>query len=105
MTLTRTTPGSCGAGQFDRYLDAGTNNAPQVARAVLKYPHGTDPQGGLTTDAGSTGQPTAALAYSAGFFNVADLTGLDANGLADPGFRLAEGAALTDAGAVVGIGV
>jgi len=105
IALTRTTPGSSGADQFDEYLDAGTGNRPQVARAALKYDHLTDPTGSQATEQGSANPGANALAYASGYFSAADLTGLDANGVADPGFRLVAGAALTDPGAVVGIGV
>lgn len=100
-TLVRTTPGSCGAGQYDAY----DNSSPGVARCVLKYEYGTDPTGGRVTDAGSTGQMSEAQAYTAGYFRVADLTGLDSSAMSDPGFRLVEGSAITETGAVIGIGV
>jgi hypothetical protein len=104
-TAARTTPGTSGAGQFDKYVDAGTNNAPQVARSVLMYDYLSDPLGGFVADAGVSGQPYSPPHYITGFFNVADLDGLDANGVTDPGWRIVEGAAITEAGAVVGIGV
>ncbi|WP_439627496.1 hypothetical protein [Gemmata sp.] len=103
--LTRTTPGTAGAGQYDVYTDAGTNNNPTVARCPLKYDWGSDPVGSGTV-AIETGNPGLnPLAYASGFFNAADLTGLDANGVADPGWRIVEGTAITEAGAVVGLGV
>jgi hypothetical protein len=105
VAIARTTPGSCGADQFDEYLDAGTGNRPQVARNVLKYDHLTDPIGSQVTEQGSANPGANALAYASGFFSAADLIGFDANGLADPGFRLVAGAAITDPGAVIGIGV
>lgn len=104
-TVARTTPGTSGAGQFDVYTDAGTNNNPTTARAALKYQYLSTPQGGLSTEAGPVGQPDSALAYFAGYFNVGDLTGLDANGVADAGWRIVEGTAITETGAVVGLGV
>lgn len=100
-TLARTTPGSCGAGQFNVY----DNSAVGVARCLLKYDYGTDPLGGRVTDLQSTGQPSNALAYFAGYFNVADLTGLDSSAVSDPGFRIVEGSAITETGAVIGLGV
>lgn len=99
-TMVRTA-GSAGAGQFNAYDNSGVG----VARCVNKYDYGTDPQGGRLTDAGSTGQPSNAEAYMAGYFNVADLTGLDSSAMSDPGFRLVEGSAITETGAVIGIGV
>lgn len=101
----RTTPGSCGAGQFDKYLDAGTNNQPTTARAILVTDYLSDPGGGLVTDGLKTQQGFSPLAYFAGYFGVGDLTGLDANGVADTGWRIVEGTAITEDGAVVGLGV
>ena len=101
----RTTPGSCGAGQFDRYIDAGTNNSPTTARAILAHDYLTDPGGSLVTEGQKTLQGYSPVCYVAGYFNVSDLTGLDAAGVADPGWRIVEGAAITDTGAVVGLGV
>lgn len=104
-TWARTTRGSAGAGQFDRYLDAGTLNTPTTARSVLATDYLSTPQGELVTEGVRSGQAYSPLAWVAGFFNVGDLTGLDANGVADPGWRIVEGAAITDTGAVVGLGV
>jgi hypothetical protein len=101
----RTTAGSAGAGQFDRYLDAGTNNAPTTARSVLAYDYLSDPQGGLALDAGSPNQSYSPQHYVSGYFLAADLAGMDAAAMADPGFRFVEGTALADGGAVVGLGV
>lgn len=99
-TLSRSA-GSCGAAQFAPY----DNSAPGVARAVLKWDFSTDPQGARVSDVRGTGQPAEASAYTAGYFFVADLTGLDASAMSDPGFRLVTGAAITDTDAVIGIGV
>jgi len=101
----RTTPGSSGAGQFDKYIDAGTNNSPQVARSILAYDYLSDPGGGLVTEGQKTQQGFSPLAYFAGYFNVGDLLGFDAAGLADPGWRMVEGTVITETGAVVGLGV
>lgn len=101
----RTTRGSSGAGQFDKYLDAGTNSTPTTARNILAHDYTSKPQGGMVSEGPNSGQAYSPLVFVSGFFNVADLTGLDANGLADPGFRLVEGAALADVGAVIGLGV
>lgn len=103
--LTRTTPGTSGAGQFDVYTDAGTNNNPTTARCPLKYDWLSDPIGSAVSsiETGNPGQN--ALAYRCGFFNVADLTGLDANGVADSGWRIVDGTAITETGCVVGVGV
>jgi hypothetical protein len=105
IALARTTPGSSGAGQYDRYLDGGTNNAPTTARAVLQADYLSDPQGGNVLEGRVAGQPYSPPVYTTGIFNVADLTGLDANAVADPGFRLYAGAAITDAGAQIALGL
>lgn len=104
VAIARTTPGSCGADQFDVYDDGTSNNQPGVARAVLKYDRLTDPTGAEVTEQGGANPGSNALAYVSGFFNAADLIGLDANGAADPGWRLVAGAAITNPGAVVGLG-
>jgi hypothetical protein len=101
----RTTPGSAGAGQFDWYVDAGTNNAPTTARAVLAHEYLSSPQGELVTEGRRSGQAYSPPVFVAGYFFAADLTGLDANGVADTGWRIVEGTAITEAGAVVGLGV
>ncbi|HEY1187983.1 MAG TPA: hypothetical protein VGE74_10015 [Gemmata sp.] len=101
IALTRDTTGSCGAGQFGVY----NNSNPGTARCVLKYDYTTSPDGSRVTEHGPTGQPAEASAYFSGHFFAADLVGLDANAVSDPGWRLVEGNAITDAGAVVGIGV
>lgn len=104
-TWARTTRGSSGAGQFDKYLDAGTNATPTTARAILSHDYTSKPQGGMVSEGPNSGQAYSPLVFVSGFFNVADTSGLDANGLADPGFRLVEGTALADIGAVIGLGV
>jgi hypothetical protein len=97
----RTTRGSSGIGQFDAYLD-GTIDP---ARAILVYDYMSDPAGGNVTEIGSTCQATSPVAYFAGFFNAADLTGLDANAVSDPGFRLVLGTAFNQTGAVIALGL
>ena len=97
----RTTRGTAGAGQYDAYLDGTVD----PAAAVLATEYLSTPQGELVTEGLRTGQPFSPLAYVAGYFSVADLTGLNANAVADPGWRLVTGDAITDTGAVVGLGV
>lgn len=104
-TWARTTRGSSGAGQFDAYLDAGTNSRPTTARAILAHDYLSTPQGELVGEGVRSGQAFSPEAWVAGYFNAADLTGLDSNGVADTGFRLVEGTAITDTGAVIGLGV
>ena len=95
------TAGSAGAGQFGVY----DNSSPGVARCILAYDTTIDPVGGLVTEGQVTNQPYAPIAYFTGFFKCSDLTGLDSSATADPGFRLVTGAAITDTGAVLGLGV
>lgn len=97
----RTTRGSCGAGQYDAYLDG----AVDPAAAVLATDYLSTPQGELVTEGIRSGQPFSPLAYVAGYFNVSDLTGLDAAAAADAGWRIVTGDAITDTGAVVGLGI
>lgn len=100
-TLTRTTPGSAGAGQYNLY----DNSAVPIGRSLLKWDFLSDPMGGRVTEQGPTGQPYSPPAYFSGYFKISDLTGVDVALLSDPGFRLIEGTAITDAGAVLGLGV
>jgi hypothetical protein len=97
----RTTRGSCGAGQYEAYLDGTVD----PAAAVLAVDYLSTPQGGLVGEGIPTGQAFSPPCYVAGYFNVADLTGLDANAAADAGWRLVTGDAITDTGAVVGLGI
>jgi hypothetical protein len=97
----RTTRGSAGAGQYDAYV----NGTIDPAAAVLAVDYLSTPQGELVAEGVRTGQPFSPLCYVSGYFRVADLTGLDAAAAADPGWRLATGDAITEAGAVVGLGV
>ncbi len=84
-------------GEYKAYSDAdGLGEGIGVARGILLYDISVDDAGHITytTTAGATpewGQTydTVPMAY-AGTFNVADLTGLDANGAADLG-RLVSG--------------
>lgn len=100
-TFTRSTAGSAGAAQLDVY----TNGTYDPFRAVCADRFLSDPQGGRVTEQGVTNQSYAPRAYFAGYFKVADLTGLDASAVADPGARLTVGAAITDTGAEIGLGV
>ena len=104
VTQARTTPGSAGAGQFDIYTQAGTNNNPTAPRAFLKYDWVSNPQGGESPDGGGGNQGSFPLAYRQGYFNVADLTGLDTNAMTTVGFRLVDGNAITDTGASIALG-
>ena len=88
------------------YSDAASDGT-QVARAILQFPVATDSSGnhfiGATSAVGEHAQSElSAPAYYLGDFNVADLTGLDAAGVADLG-RLIFGDDVADAGAVLHI--
>lgn len=96
----RTTRGSSGAGQYDAYLDGTVD----PAAAVLAVDYLSTPQGELVTEGIRSGQPHSPLCFVSGFFKVDDLTGLDANAVADRGWRIATGDAITDTGAVVALG-
>jgi hypothetical protein len=72
----RTTRGSCGAAQYDVY-SSGSNNDVD---AFLQYDTLVSPGGSrLGEFNGSTNQPYAPSAFVAGFFDPADLVGLDSN--------------------------
>lgn len=101
IAVTDTTVGSSGAGQMDAYDDA-LSNGTQVARAVLKRAFKSDVWGGNQNENGATGQQANAVAYFGGYFNVSELTGLDANGLADLG-RMVRGTAYNSSGGVIKI--
>lgn len=101
IALAETTVGSSGAGQMDLYDDAASNGT-QVARGVLKTPYKSDQYGGNQNEHGASGQPTNATVYTGGYFAVADLTGLDANGVADLG-RMVVGTAYNTTGGILKI--
>jgi hypothetical protein len=83
-------------GKFVAYDDDGTDDGRRVARGILTYDVSVDTNGKITlsTTAGVSGadqgdQLSEVPMYVSGFFAAADLTGLDANGLADlQGFAL-----------------
>lgn len=88
------------------YNDAGSDGE-QVARAILQYAIATDSNGNHfygSAAASEHGQGELNCpAYIKGDFYDADLTGLDANGLADLQGRIVFGDDLSDAGAIVHI--
>lgn len=88
------------------YNDANSNGT-EVARAILQYAVATDASGNHyfgTTATSEHGQYELSVpAYISGDFADADLTGLDANGLADLQGRIIYGDDLADANAVVHI--
>lgn len=101
ITLTRTTKGSCGSGQWDLQDDAASDGT-QVPKGFLERDYFSDVLGGNNTEFGTDAQPFSPPCYVSGFFNAADISGLTTTGLALIG-RLAEGADLSDADAIVKI--
>lgn len=91
---------------WDAY-DDGDNDGTQVARAILVYAVATDSDAkhyfGTTATSEHGQYETSVPAYICGDFYDADLTGLDANGLADLQGRIVLGDDLDDANALVHI--
>lgn len=96
-----TTQGNAGAGQFDAYLNGTNSNA----RCVLSIDTTIDPRGGIVTGNQATYSLQSALAYFSGYFLASDLPNADANLMTLTGWRYLLGTALTDTGAVIGLGV
>lgn len=92
-TYATTTAGTTGVGQFAAYNDA-LSDGSQVAKVILETAFVTNPAGYVVAENGSTGDVQGPSAWSAGYFRVGDLVGLDAAGLVDLG-KLVEGTALT----------
>lgn len=88
------------------YAD-GNSDGSEVARAILVYPVATDADGKHYIGTSATSEhgqyETSVPAYISGDFYDADLTGLDAAGLADMMGRIILGDDLADANAVVHI--
>jgi hypothetical protein len=101
--VAETTKGSSGP-YFAAYDDAASDGR-DVARGILWQATQTDPAGNVIGEFGSrTGLITAPVAI-AGEYLCSDLTGLDANGVADLGKINDGGTAYTDANAIIKIGV
>lgn len=101
--IAETTKGSSGP-YFAAYDDAASDGR-DVARGLLWQATQTDPAGNVVGEFGSrTGLITAPVAV-AGEFMCSDLTGLDANAVADLGKINDGGTAYTDANAMIKIGV
>lgn len=89
------------------YSDAASDGT-EVAKAILEFDVATDSSGNhfvagqASTEHGNAKSHVSA--YISGNFRVADLTGLDANGLADMQGALIFGDNLADANAVIHIG-
>ncbi len=104
MTATTANPtmsrsaGSCGAGQYNLYSQASNNHVD----AILQYAYGSNAQGAPVTEMKfATNQPFAPPAYVEGFFNAADLYGIDANAITLGKLKLSLGALVTATGAQV----
>lgn len=92
VTPTRTTPGKPAGGYWDAYDDAASGSFAGLAtaRRLLKYACRTGTDGRIYPgpEIGSGDSNTwqwSTPAYHAGTFKTSDLTGLDANGVADLG--------------------
>lgn len=104
-TIAHTTPGRS-AGSMWRAYDDGQSDGTNIAKAVLQYPYTVTPDGRHYNGTDASGKyDLNASAYIRGFFRTADLTGLDAAGVADLG-RIVEGAigSLTSTATILGIG-
>lgn len=101
-TLATATQGTAGVGQYDAYA-SGNADGTQVPRAVLERDYLSDPQGGLVTEHGPTGEPYSPAAFVTGYFRCGDLAGLDAAAVANnaAGFRLVEGTDPANANSVL----
>lgn len=102
--VAHTTPGRTAGGHWKPYDDAQTDGS-QVAKGLCQYATTVDTYGRHTVGGGEYGEFTlSAPVYIAGYFRTADLTGIDAAGVADLG-KIVEGAvgALTNTGTVIRI--
>jgi len=93
-TIAHTTPGVAAGGYWTAYND-GASDGSEVARALCQYQTTVNEQGRHTVGGGEFGEFSMnAPVYICGYFRTADLTGLDANGVADLG-RLITGTTST----------
>ncbi len=103
LTPTRTTTGNPGYRYFAAYDDS-KSDGTQVAKGLLQYAVSVAPNGMMTVGGGEFGEAAlSAPAYFAGTFKTADLTGIDANGVADLGKQIS-GNTLTESDSVIRIG-
>ncbi len=84
VSVAHTTPGTYGPGQFAAYDDSASDGT-QTAVCILKRRVQTNLKGEVLLDSGVTSLQRSSSAYYQGAFYTADLTGLDANGVADLG--------------------
>lgn len=99
-----TTTGRMVGGGWKAYNDANSDGS-EVAKGVLQYDTVVDNWGQHLSGGGEWGShDLSASIYISGYFRTADLTGLDANGIADLG-RIVEGSAstLTNVGTILRI--
>lgn len=89
ITVTKTTPGSVGQGQFEDYDDAASDGT-EVAKAILQRRTKTNEKGQILDDLGTDTGKYDTPAWIKGYFYTADLTGLDAAAVTDLG-RLVTG--------------
>ncbi len=80
-------------GKWYAYDDA-LSNGLEVARGIAQYDFTTDSNGDVTIGGDSGATHKTAPVYLKGFFATSELTGLDANGVADLG-RLVSGTTST----------
>lgn len=92
IAITETTAGKPARGYWKEYDDSASDGS-EVARAILKETVVTDPDGSVRSLNGTLigGGTLHATAYTCGTFLGSDLTGLDANGLADMRGRVIAG--------------
>jgi hypothetical protein len=85
IAITETTKGQTGGMQFGAYND-GLSDGTNIAKAILEYACVTDTFGNITVGGGDYGETSkGAPAFFSGCFYTAELTGIDAAGVADLG--------------------
>jgi hypothetical protein len=102
VTIAHTTPGRSAGGHWKPYNDANTDGS-EVAKGIAQYAFSVDNYGRHTVGGGEYGEYTlSAPIYISGYFRTADLTGIDAAGVADLG-KITHGAigALTNTGTIL----
>lgn len=103
VTVAKTTPGSAGATGTMTAATSGATDGTQTAKAVLLFNTRTNSRGMVLDQWGQEASHDAVVAYT-GEFYTADLIGLTSTFAGHLG-KLVDGSAITDAGAVLRIGV
>lgn len=99
-TFAHTTPGRALGGQWGAYDDS-LSNGLNIMKGVLQYDLVVDTFGYHTVGGGEWGsRELSAPIWIKGHFFTSQLTGIDANGVADCG-RIVEGSTLSDAGTIM----